>query len=312
MELKDVQNKIRTIILSEITPGLKVFAYVKLNEELQLKKFLIDEKLNKTILKMLVPLVEKLFLDDSLELDSCDYIADKRKILYEFNQNEKFYPFKLPEAINEITDAFSQEITENIKGLFFRFNINDDAIWFYQHIYPVRLVKKSKSILALMNHDNIFTPFKKDLFNIDSRIDLLIINNHIITQNVGLLQREYGFDAYIRSEAEATIRLIDSMGIVSDISKLFSFEDKEKLTNAKKLLRAKTSPVLAMETRTLINGLKNHRRYKNIFEFKDDKIIVNSQKTVNEFVKMLNDDIVRSELTNTDYDSASKSLLDPI
>lgn len=312
MELKDVQSKIQSIILSKNIPGLKVFAYVKSNEELQLKKLLTDDKLNRKILQMLVPIVEKLFLDDSLELDSCDNIADKRKILYEFNQTEKFYPFNLPENLNEITGVFSQEMVENIKGLFFRFNMNDDAIWFYQHIYHVRLVKKSKSIFALMTHNNIFTPFNKDFFNIDSRIDLLIINNRIITQNVDLLQREFGFDAYIRSEAEATINLIDSIGILSDISKLFSFEDKEKLTNAKKLLRAKNSPVLTMKKDALINGLKNHRRYKNIFEFKDDKIVVNSQKMVNEFVKMLNDDIVRSELTNTDYDSASKAQLDPI
>ena len=43
-----------------------------------------------------------------------------------------------------------------------------------------------------------------------------------------------------------------------------------------------------------------------------DAIVISSQKEAAAFIKMLNDDIVRSELTGKEYDSSSKMLLGPV
>lgn len=48
-----------------------------------------------------------------------------------------------------------------------------------------------------------------------------------------------------------------------------------------------------------------------MFAFEDDHVVINSQKDAAAFIKMLNDDIVRSELTGQEYDSPSKSALEP-
>ena len=44
----------------------------------------------------------------------------------------------------------------------------------------------------------------------------------------------------------------------------------------------------------------------------NDEIQLGSEKDVNSFIKLLNDDIVRSELTETEYDSISKRELEPV
>ena len=90
------------------------------------------------------------------------------------------------------------------------------------------------------------------------------------------------------------------------------FENKSKLTNAKKLLKAKNSPVLQMKKNDLLENLKKHSRYKTMFKFEEDHIVISSQKEAAAFIKMLNDDIVRSELTGKEYDSSSKMLLGPM
>ena len=77
-------------------------------------------------------------------------------------------------------------------------------------------------------------------------------------------------------------------------------------------MKAKNSPVLNMPKDILIKRLKAHGRYKDKFNFDNDKIHIKSQKEANEFVKMLNDDIARSELTGQEYDSPKKMLLEPI
>lgn len=98
----------------------------------------------------------------------------------------------------------------------------------------------------------------------------------------------------------------------ASLEKFVAFENKSKLTNAKKLLKAKNSPVLQMKKNDLLENLKKHSRYKTMFKFEEDHIVISSQKEAAAFIKMLNDDIVRSELTGKEYDSSSKMLLGPV
>lgn len=102
------------------------------------------------------------------------------------------------------------------------------------------------------------------------------------------------------------------MNLKNSLEKFVAFENKSKLTNAKKLLKAKNSPVLQMKKNDLLENLKKHSRYKTMFKFEEDHIVISSQKEAAAFIKMLNDDIVRSELTGKEYDSSSKMLLAPM
>lgn len=67
-----------------------------------------------------------------------------------------------------------------------------------------------------------------------------------------------------------------------------------------------------MKKNDLLENLKKHSRYKTMFKFEEDHIVISSQKEAAAFIKMLNDDIVRSELTGKEYDSSSKMLLGPV
>lgn len=119
-------------------------------------------------------------------------------------------------------------------------------------------------------------------------------------------------EQYIRAGAQKTIEIIRDLDIVDSLEKFVAFENKSKLTNAKKLLKAKNSPVLQMKKNDLLENLKKHSRYKTMFKFEEDHIVISSQKEAAAFIKMLNDDIVRSELTGKEYDSSSKMLLGPV
>lgn len=311
MKIEEMKNKIQNIMFSEIEYGLTVFACIKYEKNMALKKFLINDNLCDKLKCMIKAVVENKFLSDDFELDTVENIADNRKVFYEIPQNDNFYPFESINNYQKVCDTYSEKEQDSLMGLLFRINLNDNNVWFYQHIYPVRMIKRSKSIYAMFSNDT-YVPLNRDVLQIDSRIDFLIIGNAIITSNINLLQKHFGFDEYIRSEAKQAIGIIDELDIVSDMSKVFAFESKEQLTNAKKLLKAKNSPVLKMEKKELISKLINHPRYKDKFTFENNQIVINSQKEVKEFIKMLNDDIVRSELTNSEYDSSNKQILPPL
>lgn len=152
----------------------------------------------------------------------------------------------------------------------------------------------------------------KDVLKIERKIDFLIVENSIITCKINLLQSFFQFETYVRSEAKKTIDVISDMNIVDGLGRFVALGDQKTLTNAKKLVKAKNSPVLRMSKKMLIKKLKKLARYKDKFEIKDDKIIITNQKQAIEFIKMLNDSILKSELTDAEYDSTAKTELKPL
>lgn len=312
MNTETMKSRINSIMFSGARFGLKIFACIKEEEKILLKKFKTDDELRENVCEMLELVVGSKFVPDDIELDAADNIADKRKVLYEIVQDDQYSPFSFITEQESTEEVYTENDQGSLFGFMFRISKGDKFIWAYQHVYPVRIIKRSKSLYAMITEGDTYVTLDRDVMKIDSRIDLILIDNSIITANISLMQQSFGFEKYIRGEAEKTIAIIDKLGIVSDIKKFFAFEDKPSLTNAKKLLKAKGSPVLNMTGTALIDGLKNHKRYSTIFVFDEDKIAITSQKDVGELIKMLNDDIVRSELTNQEYDSSAKHILEPL
>lgn len=312
MNTETMKSRINSIMFSGIRCGLKIFACIKEEDNILLKKIKTDDELRESVCDMLESVVESKFVSDEVELDAAENIADKRKVLYEIMQDDQYSPFSFIAEQESTKEVYTENDQGSLIGFMFRISKDDKFIWAYQHVYPVRMIKRSKSLYAMVTEGATYVPLDRDVMKIDSRIDLILVDNSIITANISLMQQSFGFEKYIRGEAEKTIAIIDQLGIVSDIKKFFAFEDKPALTNAKKLLKAKGSPVLKMTGAALIDGLKKHKRYSTIFVFEEDKIAITSQKDVGELIKMLNDDIVRSELTNQEYDSSAKHILEPL
>lgn len=54
-----------------------------------------------------------------------------------------------------------------------------------------------------------------------------------------------------------------------------------------------------MDKTELLEGIKKHSRYSYMIGIENGEIITNSEREINSFIKLLNDDIVKSE---SDYD----------
>ena len=251
------------------------------------------------------------YLADDAEFDTSENIADNKKEFYEISLIENYRPFIFLDDAEKRTEYYSESDRNKLSGFLFRINLNDKYFWVYQHIYSVSRIDRSKNVIALFVGDT-YDEIDSDIVQIDSRADVIIFSSSVVTAKMDLMQRFFGFEQYIRAGAQKTIEIIRDLDIVDSLEKFVAFENKSKLTNAKKLLKAKNSPVLQMKKNDLLENLKKHSRYKTMFKFEEDHIVISSQKEAAAFIKMLNDDIVRSELTGKEYDSSSKMLLGPV
>lgn len=312
MTADQLKSIIKKIMFSNKPFGLQVYACVKNDCGLTLKSVQSTDSLLHSISELIESTVKTNLLADELEIDSADKIADNKKVLYEIEQSSLYAPFAFLESYGSTIDLYSELDQDALTGFAFMVNRNDSAIWFYQHVYAVHMLKRSRALYAILNSGSTYTLLNRDVVRIDARIDATIVGKSIITSKIDLLQKSFGFTDYVRREAQSTISQIKQMGLLADSTKLEELIGKESLTNAKKLMRVKNSPVLKMDKAVLFRKMANHPRYKDKFKIENDTIIIRTQKDAGELVKMLNDDIVRSELTDQEYDSPSKQILEPL
>ncbi len=309
MNTQEMKEYIKRIICSEC--GMSAFAVIKKDDVFSLKKFILDDKLSSKVTDMLKTILNNQFLCDTAELDKAENIDDERKVFYEIPQTTEYSPFAFLNTYGEISDKYSEGDVDDLLGFAFKLNVNDTYFWIYQQVNYPQLIKKSKNIYAIIS-GGVYTSLKKDILKIERKVDCLIIGTSIITKKIELLQRVFQFETFVRGEAQKTIQYISEMEIVTGVDKLLLLADKRALTNAKKLYKAKNSPVLRMKKDVLLDKLRTLPRYKGTFEITEGRIQINNQKQATAFLKMLNDSILKSELTDAEYDSTVKKELEPI
>ena len=307
MKKDEVQNRIKTIISKGYKP--EIYAVLKSNEVYTLKRLLavdaLVEQIKDSVDKLLT---EQIFAED-FDMDDSSRIEENKKIFYEIGQDENYKPFSF--LNNMVSEDYKETDQPFLKGFIIKVNLNTDHFWIYQHKYPVTLINKKTSIYALLNGQNRYEPLTVDVVRFDNKMDLLIIGNSIITKKINLLQSDFGFDKYIRTEADKELNKINTFGILSTTDTLRNMLSGSKLTTAKKLLNIKNSKAMSLSKEELYTSIKKHSYYKDKFQFNEDNhtLVINSQKDANLFLKMINDDFLHSELTGADYETNSKHAL---
>ncbi|CAI3615506.1 DUF4868 domain-containing protein [Clostridium neonatale] len=308
MSKQEFSNVINSIINQNVSYGLKVFACVKEknSDEIKVQNFNMLDPLQDNIKNFIVDVIEQQYLAEDIEFDEITNIVDNRKIVYELKQDDEYRPFAFLNNINLIEEYFSNDDTDKLIGFIFKLNLNSDNIFVYQQAYSGTRIKNKNVLHVVKMGTDKFNIFDKELLRIDKRAEIIILNDVLYVKNINILQEKFKFQRYVRGEAKKVLDKINELNIVTNIDKIKACESEEKLTNSKKIMKLKNSPVLTINKEDLINRLSTIERYKNIIKIVDGKIKTDTKKDVGKVLKILNDDYLKSELTEVDYDSSIK------
>lgn len=89
MKTDEMKNKIKTVVCSGMSYGITVFACLKSDEGINLKKFLVTDELHSNLRSILDNALSTKYLADGVELEPSENIADGSSVLYEVVQTEK-------------------------------------------------------------------------------------------------------------------------------------------------------------------------------------------------------------------------------
>lgn len=313
LQLDAFKAKLEKVLKSSVT-NTKLYATTKQGDT---KYISLSEDASDSLLNLFKNQISYLFLDDEItyKLKPIEnYNESEAQVYYYFN-GENVYE-KLNVLYNLQTLASKSPLNFNETNLIdletFYITISDgeDTITLYKKNYPISVLQRGTTIFFTKDKENI-DELKKDVLKIDRNFQFLTINNYIIIANISMLENQLGYSDVITQKAQEAVSVIASLNFLEDIAKL---EEMAKTTRiAKKINLTKDSIVLSIirsdleKIKSFIDSIED---LKKSLKFNGDgKLKVNTKTGVEKLLKLLDDAYLKSELTETLYDSLVKEKL---
>jgi hypothetical protein len=212
---------------------------------------------------------------------------------------------------NDDIDKFvmTEDKYKNIKAILLKIGTSSNNIILYKHHYPINVLKKMSTVNIFKSGDT-FKEVSDDIFKIDINFDLLMIGEHIVVNKMNTLESKLGYSDRIISMASNHLEVITALNFIEDME--FLKNAIKQIRWAKKLNKVQSSPVLNIiqaEKDKVISFIKGHPSLCSININSSNKLKLNSQRSVERFLKLLDDDYLYSKLTETQYDTNAKNSL---
>ena len=230
--------------------------------------------------------------------------------IYEYDIVPKAPVFSVLEAISQLTVSsnnpafdFATQPLEKVKGIVVKLTDGITSLYLYQHKFPIALHKKSK-LSFMSSQGNILTRVGYDVIDINKNIDFFMLSGVHYVVNVKRLETSYGLDAVINNMVTQAIPLIVGLNVI-DLSlhtnPLEIFDDlKKNKSGMRKIAKILNGRVLnvGLTMPQIMTVCQDFPVFGRNISFSNNLVDLSSLKKKLYFLRMLNDEAVRSALTN--------------
>lgn len=307
MDIKEIKNNLNQILTRDIS--LNMF-FVLEDEEGNYFKRKVDLEQGKTTEELIDLFKSNLLINiignEELCLCNLSESDDRRNAIYYFDYD--VYPkdlccihdFNLDEDVAVDKFSFSNENLSGLRGYLIYLGSMTDGVVLYKKHYPISLIKRDS--FMLYKKQQRFVRFDGDeMLRLNENVQVMKLNNEIYALDIDNFERNFGFESLIIKRATETIEEIEQIGILEDVQVLKDLVDD--ITFARKLSKIREkSPVITLNISNddIINFTKTNPGLRGRFKYSEDgkQIRLDTKASKNAFIKLLNDDYLRSNLTN--------------
>lgn len=311
MELQDLRDKLAVINNEEI--GITVHLVKKNDDSTEsILNADISEDLAEELRIIFREEINNRIIDnDELTLRNISSTHETINSIFLYDLEE--FPDKLSiinqfQVFNDYPNfSFSDNDLESIKAIIITIGDENNYFSIYKHVYPVTIVRQNR-MLGFIPRGNRFEKLNSNILQINNSIDFLFTSDALIVNNLKTLSSVYGYNEIVKNQAREKITLISGLDLIENIEELTMFI--ENIKYAKRILRIHpNSPVLRLARTSIINFIINHPKLSRKIRLNDnrDKILLDTDVSKVLVIGILNDDYLKSNLTNLDYESENKS-----
>lgn len=227
------------------------------------------------------------------------------------------YDLELPAELQLLEETIGNDNLQNfnfaanqlsgINSLIIVLADDDNEIALFKRLSPVEVVGRGGYMLWKSNQR--LERFDDQLLRISPKFQVLRVGGEIIIVDLTTIEKSFGFHDVITREATTSLDVIRNLQLINNIESL------EELVNdvsfARKLTKvARNSPVIKhnIPNANIIAFSKTHPLTKKKMRYNEDGTQFNLDTRVSKdlLIKILNDDLLTSELTKLYYDSLAK------
>ena len=262
---------------------------------------------------ILVYLLDKFINNDQLQFVSISDADDRKNSAFYYDLEEK--PIGLNVIDQVVAEAeqtqfsFSKDDFDKIKGFVIILNNGVRKIAFYKHHHHLSTLRADKTF-GLVKSDHRFVKMDEDIIKLTGKVDFIQIEGNLIVTNLKGLESAFGYEDVIRKQATRNIDAIDAIGLLEDINQLI--EMSQSFSNAKRIMKIKVdSPVLMLPVATVINFVQTHPPIMRKFRLSENgKLNLHTDVSKKLFLRLMNDDLLTSELTKLYYAGVAKDKME--
>lgn len=255
--------------------------------------------------------------NEDLSICNLSIADDRANVLFYYDYEEYpeelsvFKDFNLTSAINDISKFnFNSDNISSLYGYIIYLGSMTDGLLLFKKHYPISLIKRECFLLGLHKSKERFEKISSDdILRLNGDFQLIRFGNEVYVTDIKVLERNLGFNALVLREASSTMESIDGLKLLEDIQVLK--DSAEEVAFARKLSKVKkTSPIFAnnIPKEVIVEFTKNNPGLKGAFKYSEDgqAIRLDTKKSKEAFIKLLNDAFLRSELTKEYYEARAK------
>lgn len=261
------------------------------------------------------------FFEDDYVLRDLTAADQRQDAIYLYNLQN--YPPQVQQLIETLDaaatipdfDHANDQVTD-LKAIAVVLGNGTDTLAIYKHHYPTNTFRRNGFSLfrAGIGQDR-FEKLNQDIIRMGHTIDFVYDGTDVFVTNFKILEKFFGYKEAMKADAIVKLETLADRDIIEDVSLLGErISVQGDVTFAKKVIRAIAhSRVLdTVGNNQIIQFIKQHHSLSKKIKINigETRIILETKISQNFFMKLLNDDYLKSELTNFEYDADSKDLVE--
>lgn len=247
------------------------------------------------------------FWEDTELLNVNNYDYTRNNVLYFF---ENTYTQEVRFLTNDLignNDNFNREEASKIDGIIIRLWTTNCFINFYIPYFPIFALQRDTWFI-LRKMDNQFQT--TDAIRFNYKPVFLYFDNKILILDFKKLEKDFGYETTMNQRACEKISMFTREWLLSDDNTLETIiQTNQKLRN--KLLKIKEdSPVFNVNKEQIVLFVRDTNNKIKIRIQDDGKFVVGNPSQAGVFLKLMDDDYVKSMLTGNQYDAEKKNKIE--
>jgi hypothetical protein len=250
--------------------------------------------------------IRTFFANAELSVQLLSEIDNRDNVILGYDFPEEPQAFS---GLRELRDApavdffsFDQYNISDVKTLVIKISSAVSSVLFFKQLYPVSLIKQNQ--ILVWKSENRFEYVASDILRISGGFDLLLLEDEFYISGLKKFEKSFGFDEIAKRLQRETAETIIALGLVDDLKSYLIDGHAPK----RDMLRVSRSEVLQLPIQQIILFATSIEAKLGL-KIVNDKIQLTSKESVKRLVKLLNDDYLKSGLTQNDYDSLAKNKL---